>query len=217
VTVPPSIGSGRGIETVGNGEYVLGRVARLLKEKEAQYGLTYTVFAKDAVVFCAGRDVTVDGLTSQQLIDMYSGTITNWEQVGGRSAPVRVLTREEGDSSLSVIRKYIPEFKTLTVTDRAKTVYHDYEMVEVLTSFPTSIGFGTRSSMPTEVQVLAVNQLSPTHDNVMSGVYPMVGDYAFIYKEQHLNQAARDFMDFVFSSKGREILLVNGLVDVNVR
>jgi phosphate transport system substrate-binding protein len=55
ITVPKSIGSGGGIKAIGRDEYLLGRVARGIKEKEKPYGLTYVSYAKMPIVFFVNK------------------------------------------------------------------------------------------------------------------------------------------------------------------
>lgn len=115
VTVPPSTGSGGGIAAVLKGQSQLARVARPLKEAELQQGLISLIFARDAVAFVVGRDVKVKNLSSDQLAAIFSGKIKNWKDVGGNPNLIRVIGREPGDSSLSVIEARINSFRNLTV------------------------------------------------------------------------------------------------------
>ena len=49
VLVPDSTGSSGGIRSVGEDEYILGRVAREIKDDEMDYDLSYLVFAKGGI------------------------------------------------------------------------------------------------------------------------------------------------------------------------
>ncbi len=51
IVVPRSIGSGGGIKEVGNDDYLLGRVARKIKDSEKHFGLSYTPVARVPIVF----------------------------------------------------------------------------------------------------------------------------------------------------------------------
>jgi phosphate transport system substrate-binding protein len=215
VVIPPSIGSGGGIKAVGNDEYVLGRVARPLKEEEAHFGLSYLVFAKDGIVFAVGSDVNVKSLTEQQLADIFTGKVDNWKQVGGSSAPIRVLVREKGDSSRQIIDKHIPAFDQLEYGDQVKKVYHDYEMVDLFSKYPTAIGWLTASSVNHDIHPIALNRIQPNPQNISSGEYPLAGTYAFIFKKKNLNDPAEKFIDFMFSDEGKKIMAINGLISVS--
>ncbi len=213
VTIPSSTGSSGGIRSVGEGEAVLGRVARTLKDEEAGYGLTYREFAKDMVVFAVSGDVNVTGLTATQLLGIFSGEIENWDEVGGSEGVINVFTRERGDSSLEVIQSNIMVFKALEYSGSAKMLYHDYEMIEMLEKYRNSIGFMTGSSLlGTSIKALAVDGVEPTKENMLSGEYKLLGNYAFVYREESLNEIAEKFMDFVFSDAGTHVIEGSGLI-----
>ena len=103
--VPPTIGSSGGVRLVASDQAVLARVAQPLKDKEKAYGLRYLVFARDLVVFAGGAKVTVKGLTSAQLVDIYAGKIADWQELGGEPGPIRLLVRQPGDSNLLIIHE----------------------------------------------------------------------------------------------------------------
>jgi phosphate transport system substrate-binding protein len=215
VSVPPSSGSTGGIRSVIAGEAVLARVARPLRESEAAAGLKYKPFARDLVLFVVGRGVKVRNLTTAQIDDIFSGKILNWREVGGEEAPVRVLTREPDDSSLDVIRGHMAPFRTMVFSTFSKCLYHDHEMVEALAKYRNSIGWLTGSSFQSikdRAGALAVDGVSPTRQNVFSGTYNLVEEYALVYKPGHLNGAARGFMHFLFSGPGKARMEELGLI-----
>jgi phosphate transport system substrate-binding protein len=218
VQIPASTGSGGGIQAVLNGEAVLARVARPLSEAEVQQGLRHLPFAKDPVVFAVAKNVDVRNLTTAQLIDIFSGNIDDWRQVGGATAPIRVLLREPGDSSLRVIQEHIPAFAGIKFTDRSKALYHVHEMVEMLIKYKHSIGWISHSSLfpvRDSIKALALDNVIPSYQNVKSGRYPLVETEAFIYKQGTLTNLAKRFIIFIFSDAGRNILGQYGLVPIN--
>ena len=215
VVVPKSIGSGGGVKAVGNDEYVLGRVARSLKEKEAHFGLSYLAFANDAIVFVVGSDVNIKSLTEQQLVDIFTGKVDNWQQVGGNNVPIRALAREKTESSRVIIDEHMPEFAKLEYGDQVKVVYRDHEMLDLLNKYPTSIGWITASSVNQSLQKIAIDGVEATPQNVSSGKYPLSSEYAFVFKKKKLNDPAEKFIDFIFSDEGKKLMAVNGLISVS--
>src|SRR3954463_14293387 len=100
ITVPPSIGSGGGIAAVGAGSAILGRVARNLTDAEVSRGLVYTPFARLPSAFFVHPGTRVSNLSTRELAALYAGKISNWKEVGGADLRVRVVRREEADSTL---------------------------------------------------------------------------------------------------------------------
>lgn len=215
VLVPPSIGSRGGIRLVGTDQALMGRVSRPLKEEEQAYGLRYLVFARDAVIFAVGAAVEIQSLTANQIIDVFSGKITNWRELGGTSASIRVLLREPGDSSLLVLEQHLEPFRTLTFTPEGKMVYRDSDIVWMLEKYKNSIGFLTNNSFggtKTSIKPLALDNIMPTPANLKAGKYKLVFDCGLVYKEKRLNDPARKFLDFIFSEAGNTILVKSGLI-----
>jgi phosphate transport system substrate-binding protein len=217
VVIPPSVGSGGGIRLVGTGGFQLGRVARPLKDQEKAYGLGYLVFAKDPVIFVVGYKVGVDTLTAVQLADIYSGKLVNWREAGGNNKHIRLLIREPDDSSLLIIRDKLETFKDLKFSEKAKILFHDYEMVKALNKYSTVIGWLTNASMKNvdpRVKVISIDGIKASSENILNGKYILLSEYAFIYKKGNLTGIAKEFVDFVFSEKGRKILTEAGLVPI---
>jgi len=143
IAVPKSIGSGGAIKAAGTDEAKVGRVARGIKEKEKSYGLTYVPVAKLPIVIITHKGVGVKNLTPQQICDIYSGKITNWKEVGGKEGNIRVIRREDGDSSREVLEKNLPGYKAITVTAKSKETLSDPETIELTAKTPGTIAYGT--------------------------------------------------------------------------
>src|SRR5205085_1966260 len=117
----PSIGSGGGVAAVGSEKEVLARVARPLSDTERGLGLVATPVFRLPSAFFVHRSAGVSGLSTQQLADIYAGKITNWRDVGGADLRVKVVRREEIDSTLLVLRQTMPGWKDLAITEKSKT------------------------------------------------------------------------------------------------
>jgi phosphate transport system substrate-binding protein len=208
ISIPPSIGSGGGVKAVGRDEEVLGRVARGIKEKEEPYGLTYVEYANIPVVFFTNKSVEIEELSMQQVLDIYSGAVTNWSEVGGNDAKVRVVTREEGDSSLSVLLKSFPGFSDITITSKAKTTFSDPETEETVLNTANVIGYGSYPN----VKALDVNVLTIEGKHPADADYPYAGPLGLIYKEANYTGAVKAFVEFALSEAAHEpITKVGGL------
>ena len=157
ITVPPSIGTEGGIKAVGRDENVLGRVARAIKESEKPYGLTYIPYAKVPTVFFVNPSVRVADLSTQQILDIYRGATTNWQEVGGSDTKIKVITREKGDSSLAILRKFFPGFNDLTITPKSKTTLSTPKTESTVVNIADTIAYGPYNVNLIDVKVLKIN------------------------------------------------------------
>ena len=118
---------------------------KVLKKRES--GLTYRPFAKDSVVFATGAGTRVNSLTEARLLDIFTGRLKNWNGIGEKPGRIRVLIREAGDSSFSIIEQQLPAFSDLVFSPRSKILYHEWEMVDMLKKYRYAIGWVSGSSL----------------------------------------------------------------------
>ena len=215
VIIPPSVGSVGGIHLVGTDQALLGRVTRPPEGGEKSFGLSYLVFARDPVVFAVGTNVKIKSLTSDQLLNIFSGKITNWQEVGGSPAIIRVLVRQPGETSLRIIQECLKQFQDITFSAQSKIMYHDYEMVEMLQKYKNSISWLTASSVSgTSIQPIAVDNIEPSLKNTLACTYKLVVDSALVYKEKSLNKMSSSFIEYLFSEKGKKVIEAHGVIPV---
>jgi len=87
-------GSSAGIEAVLAGQCDVGDSSRSLKEEEKEKGAAENIVAIDGIAVVTDPANEVSGLSEAQLIGIYTGDITNWEEVGGADLPIVVVGRE---------------------------------------------------------------------------------------------------------------------------
>lgn len=98
-------GSGTGIAAMINGTVDIANASRGMKEEEraaAQAnGITPVEFtvARDAIAIVVNPSNPVQGLTLQQISDIYMNKITNWREVGGEDRPIVLLSRESNSGT----------------------------------------------------------------------------------------------------------------------
>lgn len=219
VEVPPSSRSVGGIHAVKNDEAVMARVSRRPAGEDAD-GLRYAAFARDAVVFAAGKAVPAQGFSSAQLADIFSGRVTDWASLGLRPNPIRVVVRNQTESNLMLIKERLTPFRDISFSSDAKLAYHAYEMVALLGKYETAIGFASLSALKgasAGVHPLRLDGIAPTPENIASEKYPLLIEYGLVYKKNRLDDTARRFLDFIFSARGRQVLLDNGLVPLALK
>jgi phosphate transport system substrate-binding protein len=207
ITVPASIGSGGGIRSVGNDEYVLGRVARDIDENEKQYNLEVIPIAKIPIVFYVNASISIWEISYEQACGIYSGAIRKWEEIGGGQGTIRVIRREDGDSSLSIFMKTLPGFKEITITERSKIIYTDQETVEACKSQKNAIAFGSLADIKYEkgVRALKLDGVDPTEP-----MYPHLGFLSLIYKQKNYKGNVKKFIEFTLSDDAKHAIFTAG-------
>lgn len=80
-------GSGAGIKAAQEGTAEIGASSRDLKPDE-EGTLNKTIIAKDGIAIVVHPKNSVNELTVEQTRKIFAGEITNWEDVGGKSAAI---------------------------------------------------------------------------------------------------------------------------------
>jgi len=74
-------GSSAGMTGVLDGNFDLGMASRDLSESEKESGLEPVIIAKDGIAVIVHPDNSIDSLTMEQVKEIFTGTITVWDEV----------------------------------------------------------------------------------------------------------------------------------------
>jgi phosphate transport system substrate-binding protein len=210
ITVPPSIGSGGGIAAVGSGNAALGRIARALTDAEAQRGIVAVPIARLPSAIFVNSSAKISKLSSKQLQDIYAGVVTNWKEVGGADLRIRVVRREEADSTLSVLRASMPGWRSLEITERSKLATSTQEAIDTVRTVEGAIGFGPfTKTLEDGTVVLRIDGQHPIDPG-----YPSAVVLSLIHLQQSTSPAPESFVRFAKSAEAQSLIASFGAVPV---
>jgi phosphate transport system substrate-binding protein len=168
-------GSSRGVADVRQGLADIGMVSRAMKEDERD--LSAFPVARDGVCPILHRENPVQALTDEQVVTIYTGKITNWKAVGGADAPITVVNKAEGRSTLEVFLHY---FKLKNVDVKAQVVIGDNEQgVKTVAGNHNAIGYvsiGTAEYDATHgvpIKLLPIGGIAASTESVQKGIFPL--------------------------------------------
>lgn len=96
-------GSSSGIQMLIDGKLAFAQSSRplLVKElnraKERGFTLQQIAVAIDGLAVAVNPNINVPGITIDQLRSIYTGKITNWNQLGGANIPIKAYSRRVSD------------------------------------------------------------------------------------------------------------------------
>ena len=70
-----------GMTSTIDGAYDIGMASRELKDSELEAGLTPTVIAQDGIAVIVNKENALTGLTSEQVLRIYTGETTDWSEL----------------------------------------------------------------------------------------------------------------------------------------
>lgn len=210
VTYNPT-GSSSGIQAVTEGRCDIGLASRDLKEEETN-DLQGTIVAIDGIGIVLHPDNPVRDLTVEQIGKIYTGEITNWQEVGGSDAPIVCIGREAASGTRD-------GFETVTGT-KDHCVYSQEltstgDVVQTVSGNPNAIGYASVASANDTVKLISVEGVVPTTETIQNGEYQLQRNFVLVTrKDTPLSGAAKDFFDFATSPQADGLITKAGAVPV---
>jgi phosphate transport system substrate-binding protein len=168
-------GSSRGIADVREGVADIGMVSRALSPEESD--LQAFEIAKDGVSLIVNAANPVTELSDAQVVSLYSKEITNWQAVGGPDAPITLVSKAEGRSTLELFAKY---FALDTQAIKADVIIGENEQaIKTVAGNPHAIGYVSIGSAEYDagegasIKLLPVNGVEASSENVSNQTFPI--------------------------------------------
>ena len=206
-------GSGAGIEAVLDGTADIGNSSRNLRDEEKAGGAVENIVAIDGIAVCVDSANTVGGLTKRQLTDIYTGTVTNWSEVGGGDTPIVVIGREAGSGTRSAFEEFLG---IKDVCDYANELDSNGAVMAKVASTPGAIGYVSSEAIDDTVIALKLDGAAPTTENIKGGKYALSRPFVMATGGEIAEQSEliRSWFDFVLGDEGQKIASSVGLVSV---
>lgn len=203
-------GSAVGIQAALSGAAQIG-MADLVQLPEEAKALTATVVARDGIAIVVHPANPVSGVTATQARDIFVGRITNWKELGGPDAGIRVICREEGSGTRRSFDQLV--LGGDRVSPQALFQNSNGTVREAVANDPNSVGYVSIGLVNKKVKALLWNGVAATNEDVRNGTYPLARPIYFLTRGEPA-PPVRQFIDFVLSTKGQEILAAEGLIRV---
>jgi len=222
-------GSGTGLSSLISGTCDIAMSSRNIKEKEVDLARKNGIEPYEIKVALDGLAVVVNPknpvskLTIDQLGAIFTGKISNWEVVGGKNAPIVILSREVNSGTHvyfkeHVLRKNDPNSKE-EFAPGALLLSSSQAIADEVAQNPDAIGYygmGYISSKHKPIMVAKDEKSeyeAPTIENVVNGKYP-ISRPLFLYTNGQPQGPVEEFIDFVLSKEGQDIVLETDFVPI---
>ena len=223
-------GSGTGLAALINNTVDIANASRAMKteekDKATANGLSPVEFvvARDAIAIIVHPDNPVNHLTLPQLSAMYSGQLTNWQEVGGEDRPIVLLSRETNSGTHvyfleNVLRLGKPD-KTIFFSPATLLLPSSEGISAEVRQNPNAIGYDGLGYVTQDMKVLAVAKqdggayVLPTIATVNDKSYPIARDL-YMYTSKEPTGAIKDYLDWIFTPEAQKIVADLGFVPVS--
>ena len=191
----------------------------------AQQGVELKIIpaTASAFVFIVNSENPVDGLTFEQIQDIYTGKITNWNQVGGADTPIIPYQRPTGSGSQTAMLSLVMKDKKIMEPPTTQLQMEMGELVDAIADYDNAadaIGYSYFYYVNTmykrdTIKMLAIDGVEPTLESIKNGEYPIYTNGFIMYRANEENAAVTKWVDAVLSERGSRIIEEAGYVPTN--
>ncbi len=226
-------GSSVGIKSVANGEVDIGDASREAKASDVENidgvdlsDLVDNVVAYDGIAVVVSPNVKNNGvtaLTMDQIYQIYTGDVTNWNELGGPDLEIYVNDRASTSGTRATFVELIVNNEGNALEDYEKdggTLAVDnvnQENANVVTAVSGSqqaigyvgLGYVNEDTCP----AVSVDGTLPSTSTVKDGSYP-ISRSLHMYTLGEPTGLTKDFIDYVQSEDGQEIAVEEGFISI---
>lgn len=216
-------GSGTGITALMDGNTDIAMSSRDLKAEEKlklkEKGLDIEVMTVgiDALAVVVNPENKVQKLTREQLEGIFTGTITNWSEVGGESMEIVVYSRENSSGTYEFFKEHVMDKKNYS--SKVLNMPATGAIVQSISQTKGAIGYIGMAYITPDVRALEVsydagaNFYAPSFENAMNKTYPISRPLYYIFdKAKKVN--LQPYLDFCLSAEGQALVKEIGFLPV---
>lgn len=208
-------GSTRGIIDAKRGLNDIGMISRDLKEKEKDL-YSFTI-AKDGIAIIVHKRNSTKELSRRQIIKIYKKEITNWKELGGTNAPIVVVNKAEGRSTLELFLKF---FKIKNSKIKADIIIGDNEQgIKTIAGNPNAIGYVSigagefNRELGVPVKLLPLDGVIASTENLENNTYPLARNLNFVVARKP-EGVAKKFLEFSRNKNVHKIISQQSFVPI---
>jgi phosphate transport system substrate-binding protein len=202
-------GSTAGIQACLNKTVEIGMSSRELKPEEK--ALQEIVICYDGIAIAVNPANPLRYLKMNQVRDIFSGKIRNWQELGWINRKIDAVTREEGSGTRGAFEELV--MKKQEIDEGIMVQDSNGSVKEVVATDPYAIGYLSMGMVDGRVKTVAIDNVAPTVENAKLKKYKIVRPFLYLtLGEPHEN--TRKFINYVLSREGQGILKKEGLITV---
>lgn len=210
-------GSGDGVASLIDGRCDIAMSSRFMREAEFKNAVNNSVLpvahviAMDGVCVVIHPSNPVQDLTTDQVRDIYSGKITNWNQVGGVNRPIVVISRDTSSGTYESFNELV--MRKEKMADHIEYVNSNPQAHARVRSTEGAIGYVGLGFLDRYVKAIKLNGITPSRSTIARGIFP-VSRPLFLFTNGYpaLGSMAHAYVTYHLTEQGQEIIESKGFV-----
>lgn len=194
-------------------------------EKQSAADLVFTEIGREAFVFLVGQSNPINGLTHQQIKNIYSGKTAKWKTLGWtEGGEIIAFQRPEGSGSQTGLQKVMektPIQKPQPLPD--DTLAGTGSMLKQVSvewqGRQSAIGYSYRYYAQTmypnpQAKMLKINDVFPSDETIADGSYPYYSSFYAVTKGEPQGNTKK-LIEWIISEEGQSLVEKTGYVKLN--
>ena len=170
---------------------------------------------KDGITIFLNESNKVQELTLKQLSDIYQAKVTNWKQLGGEDAPIKLYGRENSSGTYVFFKE---EVVKADYAATCQTLPGTAAVVNAVKKDKNGIGYGG-AAYATGVKHCKVKKdaksagILPTPETIAKNEYPITR-YLYMYLKSRPTGDMKKYIDWILSPDGQKVVVEVGYFPV---
>ena len=178
---------------------------------------------KEAFVFFVNKKNTINNLTIENILGIYSGRIKNWRKLNGQNERMLAYQRPKNSGSQTVLEKIMGDVLIIEpgMEDTMEGMENIINEVAVYRNFNNAIGFSfllytTEMVKNDQIKLLTINNIYPSTETIQDNTYPFIEYFYAIYNNtEYKNKNIEPFIEWILSKQGQFLVSKTGYVPIN--
>jgi phosphate transport system substrate-binding protein len=213
-------GSGVGITALIDGTTDIAMSSRDLKMEEKlklkEKNIKQITIGFDALAIIVNPANKVSQLTREQLEGIFTGTLTNWKEVGGADEKIVVYSRESSSGTYEFMKEHVMSKKNYAST--VLSMPATGTIVQSVSQTKGAIGYVGLAYLDKKVKAVAVSfggkpAVKPSIATAKDKSYPVSRPLYYIYGGKS-EAKVKSFVDYILSKEGQQTVEKVGYIPV---
>jgi phosphate transport system substrate-binding protein len=195
--------SGKGLTDLVAGSIDVTGISRELTTAEKAQGLVAVPITQDKIAIVVGIDNDFkQGLTSNQVTQIFTGKLKNWSEVGGKAQPIRPILRPANSGTHQSFQELGLKGQSFGSGGSFKVLERDATTPMLQSLGIDGIGYATFAQVASQstARVLEIDGINPEFAN-----YPYRRNLSYVYKGTP-NDVVKAFLGFATSGEGQQLM-----------
>lgn len=204
-------GSSAGLESLAAGSVDIGNASRSLSDDEKAGGAVENIVAIDGIAVITDLDNLVTEISSEDLVKVYTGEITNWSELGGADEAIVVIGREAGSGTRGAFEELLG---IEDACNYAQELDSTGAVLAKVAATPGAIGYVSLDVLDGSVTPMILDGTEPTEENILAGEYLLSRPFvmATVGEISEQNELVQAWFTYIESDEGQEVVKGAGLI-----